>query len=101
MFTSHQLQNGILGNYCDGEQYQYHPLFKLGTPALQIALYYDELEVCNPLGSKASIHKLGKDSLYMHMLAIIIQCMRIHKIKSCMQTNEVITRLQDVITRCM
>ena len=27
--------------------------------ALQLTLYYDDLEVCNPLGSKAKIHKLG------------------------------------------
>ena len=26
-------------------------------------LYYDELETCNPLGSKAKIHKLGEDKL--------------------------------------
>lgn len=29
------------------------------TDALQIFLYYDELEICNPLGSKVKIHKLG------------------------------------------
>ena len=27
--------------------------------ALQLTLYYDDLEVCNPFGSKAKIHKLG------------------------------------------
>ena len=27
--------------------------------ALQITLYYDELEVCNPLGSRRKKHKLG------------------------------------------
>ena len=27
--------------------------------SLQIMLYYDDLEACNPLGSKAKIHKLG------------------------------------------
>ena len=27
---------------------------------LQIQLYYDKMDVCNPIGSKSSIHKLGK-----------------------------------------
>ena len=34
--------------------------------SLQIQLYYDELEVCNPLGSKAKKHKLGKNDISMH-----------------------------------
>ena len=28
--------------------------------ALQIMLFYDELELCNPLGSSTKVHKLGK-----------------------------------------
>ena len=27
--------------------------------AFQVQLYYDEVEICNPLGSKAKKHKLG------------------------------------------
>ena len=43
----------ILGDYCDGINYmtEHH--------ALQIILYYDELELCNPLGTSAKIHKIG------------------------------------------
>ena len=37
-----------------------HPLFSSHRQALQIHFYYDDVEVCNPLGSKAKIHKLGK-----------------------------------------
>ena len=29
------------------------------SSSLQIFLYYNDLEVCNPLGSKAKIHKLS------------------------------------------
>jgi len=29
------------------------------TKALQVVFYYDEVEVCNHLGSKAKVHKLG------------------------------------------
>lgn len=28
--------------------------------ALQIFFYYDDVEVCNPFGSKAKLHKLSK-----------------------------------------
>lgn len=56
--NSHSLSDGMLGDYCDGELYSNHPLFQNDPCALQIQLYFDELELCNPLGSKT--HKLGK-----------------------------------------
>lgn len=46
-------------DYIDAEQYKCHPLFKEDPCALQIRLYYDDIEVCNALGSKAKKHKLG------------------------------------------
>ena len=49
----------VLGDYCDGSLFQTHPLFSVEPHALQIMLYFDELEVCNPLGSSAKVHKLG------------------------------------------
>lgn len=49
-----------MGDYCDGEQFQEHPLFKEDPCALQIRIYYDDVEVCNALGSKTKKHKLGK-----------------------------------------
>lgn len=30
--------------------------------SLQITLYYDELELCNPLGSHRKKHKIGIDN---------------------------------------
>lgn len=47
-------------NYCDGTAYKSHALFQSKPNAFQIILHYDELELCNPLGAKASIHKLGR-----------------------------------------
>ena len=58
--------NGLLGDYCDGELFKNNQLFKDDPTALQIQLYYDELEVCNPLGTKAKKHKLGKNYMSMH-----------------------------------
>jgi hypothetical protein len=35
-------------------------LFSRDPTALQLMLYYDEVEIANPLGSKAGKHKLGR-----------------------------------------
>ena len=58
----HQEAGNILKDFCDGTTYCGHPLFSSNPNALQIIFYYDDLEVCNPLGSKAKIHKLGMTS---------------------------------------
>ena len=55
----HNLPGNLLGDYCDGELYQNFELFQADPCALQIQLYFDEVEVCNPIGSKAKMHKLG------------------------------------------
>ena len=49
-----------LTDYSDGIQFLEHKLFSVDVSALQVLLYYDELEVCNPLGSRRKIHKIGK-----------------------------------------
>ena len=38
---------------------QHHPLFATHPSALQILFYFDDVEVCNPLGSKTKTHKLS------------------------------------------
>lgn len=47
-------------DYCDGQLYKQNKLFMEDPCALQIQLYYDEIEVCNPIGSFAKKHKLGQ-----------------------------------------
>ena len=39
--------------------FQHHPLFATHPSALQILFYFDDVEVCNPLGSKTKTHKLS------------------------------------------
>lgn len=39
--------------------YKSHPLYAVDPNFLQIMLYYDDVEICNPLGSRAKKHKLG------------------------------------------
>ena len=63
----HTRSDGLLEDYCDGAQFKHHPLFCKQPKSLQIMLYFDEVEVCNPLGSKVKTHKLGTVSLYTYV----------------------------------
>ena len=48
----HQREDDIVGDYCDSRHTKGHPLFSKYSSALQILLYYDEAEICNPIGHK-------------------------------------------------
>lgn len=51
-------RNEYLYDIIDGELMKSHRLFSAHPSALQIILYSDEIEICNPLGSHASKNKL-------------------------------------------
>lgn len=59
VLNGHISVDGCMRDYCDGEMFQKHPLFAVEKGAIQINLFFDEVEVTNPLGSKTGIHKLG------------------------------------------
>ena len=61
-------------DYCDGSLFAKHPLFSTDPCALQIILYYDDIDVCNPIGSKSTIHKLG--TLETVLTQITVACMQ-------------------------
>ena len=44
---------------CDGSVFRTHPLFSYDPSALQIIAFFDELELCNPLGTHVKKHKLA------------------------------------------
>lgn len=44
--------DGKMYDYCDGLHFKRHELYKKHPSALQIQLYFDDLETTNPLGSK-------------------------------------------------
>ena len=67
-----------MGDYCDGDLFKSHPLFGEDPCALQIQLYYDEVEFCNPIGSRRGVHKLGEYNLhavFVHVHACVCVCM--------------------------
>ena len=59
-------------DFCDGEVFNEHPLFSTDSDALQIVMYYDDVETANPLGSYRGKHKLGiyrwYGLIYMNMI---------------------------------
>ena len=55
----HQRLDDKLEDFCDGELFVNHPVFSTDPYAIQIIAYFDELEVCNPLGTHTKKHKLG------------------------------------------
>lgn len=54
------METNVLADFCDGTYYKNHGLFSVHRNALQIMMYYDDVEVCNPLGSHTKVHKPGK-----------------------------------------
>ena len=65
MLRGHKRSDGLLSDYCDGTAFAAHPLFSKDPISLQIMIYYDELDVCNPLGTKTKTHKLGMHGLVL------------------------------------
>lgn len=63
--NGHSSSRNVMQDFCDGSNFQSSLLYAEKPNALQILLYFDELEVCDPLSSKASIHKLGKSPLFI------------------------------------
>ena len=59
VLRGHQRKDHLLADFCDGAIFKSHPLFLSDHKVLQIMVYYDDVEVCNPLGSRAKKHKLG------------------------------------------
>ena len=56
---SHHSTDGVLRDFCDANFIKAHPVFTTHPDALQFILFYDDIEVANPLGAKAELHKLG------------------------------------------
>jgi hypothetical protein len=49
----------LLGDYCDGEKHKSHSVYMVDHSHLQLGIYFDELELCNPLASRRTKLKIG------------------------------------------
>ena len=57
--TGHRRSDCFFNDYCDSLNFKTHPLFSSDHTTLQIFLYFDELEICNPLGSSIGGGRVG------------------------------------------
>jgi len=54
------LNCGIYNNLADGEMFKTNKLFQNSEQlTIQLEIFFDEFEICNPLGSKTLSHKIG------------------------------------------
>ena len=60
MQTGHKRNDAMIADFCDCNIFKTHPLFLRDPSTLQLMLYYDEVEISNPLGTKTGKHKVGK-----------------------------------------
>ncbi len=59
VLQSHSRSDGYISDYCDATFFKSHEMFRKNNNELQLIMYFDEIEVCNPLGAQRGIHKLG------------------------------------------
>lgn len=52
----HVCEPGRYRDYCCGKVFKENPLFKMHPSSIQIQLYIDGFEICDPLKSKAGVH---------------------------------------------
>ena len=57
--NQHVSTDNIIRDFCDGQFVKNHAVFTNHPNALHFIIYYDDIEVANPLGAKAGKHKLG------------------------------------------
>lgn len=55
---SHDCIDGVYHNFCCGKVYRSSPFFASNPSAVQIRLFTDDFEPCDPLKSKAGVHKM-------------------------------------------
>lgn len=58
-FSESRSQNDFVRGTIDSKYVEVHPLFSKTPNAIRIQLFYDEVEVTNPLGSKTKKHELA------------------------------------------
>lgn len=56
--NGHTCKVGEYVDFCCGKIYQDSDIFKGHINSLQLQIYQDDFEVCNPIGSKKTIHKV-------------------------------------------
>ena len=51
----HGSGDSTLQDMCDGSVFKFHPHFSTDKQTIQVIAYFDEVELCNPLGSNTKL----------------------------------------------
>ena len=65
MLRDNRRCDGLIGDYCDGHFITDNAYFQEIPNALQLVMYYDEVETCDVLASHRGVHKLGTMCIFM------------------------------------
>ena len=57
VFRGHQWRENLLNDYSGGSVYNSHEQFSKDHTALKLIIYYDDVEIYNPMGSRAKKYK--------------------------------------------
>jgi hypothetical protein len=49
----------VIESFIDGNQFKHHAFFQKFPHSIRVNLYYDDIEVCNPLGANRGVYKLA------------------------------------------
>ena len=71
VMEGHHQNDNLIEDFCDAQAYKAHHLFSNDPTSLQIMLYYDDLEICNPIGSHLTKHKIGMYDYYVILLLLV------------------------------
>ena len=52
-------KTSVMEDFCDGRLCKSQSLFGIDPSSIQLLVYCDDVEVTNPIGSSATVHKLG------------------------------------------
>lgn len=66
VLKDHLRTDGLIGDYCDASFIRNDPYLQDNENALELVLYFDEVEVCDALASHRGERKLGMLILYCH-----------------------------------
>lgn len=54
----HKCQENVYQNFCCGQVYKSLDFFRINPNAIQLQIAVDDIEICDPLGSKSNLHKI-------------------------------------------
>ena len=84
----YEVEEGVVKNVKDGRYYCNNPYFLAFPEAVPLLLFQDELEICNPLGSGKSKHKIN----VTYMTTLDIQSPYRSRVKSIQLVSLVLSR---------